>query len=117
QPAVDSESRGRRDHRRDALARAARALPAARLAWKTGDFAQVRALVSPLEADLDYLDADQAVELAVLLGGAHIAYDAEDLALACFKRALDRQAQHALRRYDTSPKILAVWQKAGGPIE
>jgi nucleoid-associated protein YgaU len=117
QPALDAESKARRDHRRDASAQAARALPAARLAWKDGDFAQVKAVVMPLEPDLDYLDADQAVELAVLLGGAHVAYDAEDLALACFKRALDRHAQHALRRYDISPKILAVWQKAGGPVE
>jgi hypothetical protein len=117
QPVLDAESRARRDHRRDALARAARVLPAARLAWKTGDYAQVKALVVPLEAELDYLDADEAVELAVLLGSAHIAFDAEELALACFRRAIDRQAQHALRRYDTSPKILAVWQKAGGPIE
>jgi len=117
QPPLDAESRARRDHRRDALGRAARALPAARLAWKDGDFAQVKAVVTPLEPDLDYLDADQAVELSVLLGSAHVAYDAEDLALTCFKRALDRQAQHPLRRYDTSPKILAVWQKAGGPVE
>jgi LysM repeat protein len=117
QPALDAESRARREHRRDALTRGARALPAARLAWKNGDFAQVKAVVTPLEPDLDYLDADEAFELAVLLGCAHIAYDADDVAMTAFKRALDRQGQHALRRYDYSPKILAVWQKAGGTIE
>jgi len=42
---------------------------------------------------------------------------ADDLAVAAFKRAIDRQAQCALRRYDYSPKILAVWQKAGGQVE
>jgi hypothetical protein len=117
QPPLDAESRARRDHRRDALARAARALPAARLAWKAGDFAQVKDGLTRLEPDLDYLDTDDAVELGVLLGAAHVAFDETEPALACFKRALDRQAQHALQRYDYSPKVLAVWQKAGGPIE
>lgn len=117
QPALDAESRARRDHRRDAIGKAVRALPAARLAWKDGDFAQVRTVLTPLEVDLDYLDADEAVEIAVMLGAAHVAFDAEEPALACFKRALDRRPQHALRRYDQSPKILAVWQKAGGSVE
>ena len=69
------------------------------------------------EPDLDYLDASQAVDIAVLLGAAHVAYEDAESATVCFKRALDRQAQHALRRYDYSPKILALWQKAGGPVE
>ncbi len=117
QPPLDPESRARRDHRREALARAARALPAARLAWKAGDFAQVKDGLTRLEPDLDYLDTDDAVEVDVLLGAAHIAFDETEPALVCFKRALDRQAQHALRHYDFAPKVLAVWQKAGGPIE
>jgi LysM repeat protein len=117
QPPVDTESRARRDHRRDAEARAARALPAARMAWTAGDFAAVVTQLAPLEADLDFLDTDQAVEVAVMLGAAHVAFDEAEPALACFKRAIDRRAQHALRRYDHSPKVIAVWQKAGGPIE
>ncbi|HEX3760669.1 MAG TPA: LysM peptidoglycan-binding domain-containing protein [Kofleriaceae bacterium] len=117
QPPLDAESRARRDRRREALARAARALPAARLAWKAGELAQVKDGLSRLEPDLDYLDTDDAVELAVMLGAAHVAFDETEPALACFKRALDRQAQHVLRRYDHAPKVLAVWQKAGGPIE
>jgi LysM repeat protein len=117
QPPLDAEARARRDRRRDAVARAARALPAVRLAWKAGDVAAVKDGLTRLEPDLDYLDTDDAVELGVLLGAAHVAVDEAEPALACFKRALDRQAQHALRRYDFSPKVLAVWQKAGGPIE
>lgn len=117
QPPLDPESRARRDHRRDALARAARALPTARLAWKSGDFAGVKAALIPLDPDLDYLDTGEVVEIGVLLGAAHVAYDDIEAALACFKRVLDRQAQHVLRRYDHSPKVLAVWQKAGGPVE
>lgn len=117
QPPLDAESKGRRDHRRDATARAARALPAARLAWSTGDFDGVRKALLPVEPDFDYLDTADAVEVGVLLGAAHVAYDETDAAMACFKRVIDRQGQHALRRYDHSPKVLVVWQKAGGSIE
>jgi LysM repeat protein len=116
-PPLDVESRARREHRREAMARAAKALPAARQAWKDGDFAAVKSALAPFEPDLDYLDARDAVELGVLLGAAHVAYDETEAALAMFKRVLDRQTNHALRRYDTSPKILDVWQKAGGAIE
>jgi len=117
QPGLDTESRARAERRREATGRAARALPAARLAWKTGDFAAVKTVLVPIEPDLDYLDASQAVDIAVLLGAAHVAYEDAESATVCFKRALDRQAQHALRRYDYSPKVLALWQKAGGPVE
>jgi hypothetical protein len=63
------------------------------------------------------LDAGEAVDVGVLLGAAHVAYDDAELALATFKRVIDRQSQTTLRRYEYSPKILAVWQKAGGQIE
>ena len=116
-PALDAESKARRDHRHEAAARAARALPAARQAWKDGDFAGVKGALARLEPDLDYLDTGEAVEIGVLLGAAHVAYDDAEPALAAFKRVVDRQAQHALRRYAYSPKVLAVWQKAGGSIE
>jgi LysM repeat protein len=116
-PALDAESKARRDHRREAAARVARALPAARQAWKDGDFAGVKGALAQLEPDLDYLDTGEAVEVGVLLGAAHVAYDDTELAMASFKRVVDRQAQHALRRYEVSPKILAIWQKAGGQVE
>jgi hypothetical protein len=116
-PALDVESRARREHRREAMARAAKALPSARQAWKDGDFAAVKSTLAPFEPDLDYMDAQDAVELGVLLGAAHVAYDETEPAIAMFKRVLDRQANHVLRRYDTSPRILDAWQKAGGQIE
>jgi len=116
-PALDAESKARRDHRREASARVARALPAARQAWKDGDYAGVKGALAQLEPDLDYLDASEAVDVGVLLGAAHVAYDDAELALASFKRVVDRQAQHTLRRYEYSPKVLAVWQKAGGLVE
>lgn len=116
-PALDAESKARRDHRREASARVAKALPAARQAWNDGDYAGVKRALAQLEPDLDYLDTSEAVDVGVLLGAAHVAYDDAELALATFKRVVDRQAQHVLRRYEYSPKILAVWQRAGGPVE
>jgi LysM repeat protein len=116
-PALDADSKARRDHRREASARVAKALPAARQAWKVGDYAVVKGTLAQLEPDLDYLDTSEAVDVGVLLGAAHVAYDDNELALAAFKRVIDRQAQHVLRRYDYSPKILAVWQKASGQVE
>jgi LysM repeat protein len=116
-PALDPDSKARRDHRREASARAAKALPAARQAWKVGDFAGVKAALAQLEPDLDYLDTSEAVDIGVLLGAAHVAYDDAELALATFKRVIDRQPHYTLSRYQYSPKILAVWQKAGGELE
>jgi hypothetical protein len=116
-PPLDTESRARREHRREAMARAAKALPAAREAWKNGDFTEVKTTLAPLEGDLDYLDARDAAEIGVLLGSAHVAYEDAEAALATFKRVIDRQASHVLSRYDTSPRILEVWQKAGGRVE
>jgi len=116
-PPLDTESRARREHRREAVGRAARALPAARQTWRDGDFAAVKAALAPLDNDFDYLDSSDAVEIGVLLGSAYVANDEGEAALAAFKRVLDRQQGHVLHRYDTSPKILEVWQKAGGKVE
>jgi hypothetical protein len=117
QPPLDAESEARRDRRRNATAKAAKALPAAKLAWRMGDYAAVKAALGALEPDLEYLDTSDAVEAGVLLGATYIAHADTELALAIFKRVLDRQSQHVLRRYDHSPRILAVWQAAGGSVE
>jgi LysM repeat protein len=117
QPTLDADARARAGRRSEAMARAVRALPAARQAWRDGDFAGVKATLAPLEPDLDYLDADMAVDTAVLLGAGHAAYNENDLAVACFQHAVDRQHQRALQRREYSPKILALWQKAGGTVE
>ena len=53
----------------------------------------------------------------MLLGSAYVAFDETEPALAAFKRVIDRQPSHALRRLDHSPKVLAVWTKALGLIE
>ncbi|MGH9886023.1 MAG: LysM peptidoglycan-binding domain-containing protein, partial [bacterium] len=74
-PPLDTESRARREHRREAVGRAAKALPAARQTWRDGDFAAVKAALAPLDNDLDYLDSSDAVEIGVLLGSAYVAND------------------------------------------
>jgi hypothetical protein len=117
QPPLDTESKARRDHRREASAKVARALPAARQAWKAGDYGAVKATLGELASDLDYLDIGDAVDVGVLLGAAQVAYDDIDAALTTFKRVLDRNARHVLHRYDSSPKLVAVWQRAGGQVE
>lgn len=116
-PPLDAESKVRRDHRRAAVAKVAKAMPAAQQAWKDGDFEGVKTTLAPLEADLDFLDAHDAVEVTMLLGAAQIAFGDLETATASFKRALDRQPNYTLQRYDASPKVLAVWQKAGGHVE
>jgi hypothetical protein len=117
QPPLDTESKARRDHRREASAKVARALPAARQAWKNGDYGAVRTTLGELASDLDYLDTGDAVDAGVLLGAAQVAYDDGDAALATFKHVLDRNSHHVLRRYDCSPKLVAAWQRAGGQVE
>lgn len=116
-PPPDAAAKARRDHRRDATAHVARALPAARQAWKTGDYAGVRTALGDLEPDLDYLDTGDAVEVGVMLGATQVAFDHEDAAAALFKRVLARQGSHVMRRYDCSPRIVAVWQRVGGQVQ
>jgi hypothetical protein len=117
QPPLDTESRARRDHRREATARIAKALPAARQAWKDGDYAEVKTALGGLTADLDYLDAGDAADAGVLLGKAQLAFDEADAAVATFKHVLDRQPRYLLRRYECAPKLIAAWQRVGGQVE
>jgi len=117
QPAPDAASKARRDHRRDASGRVVKALPAARQAWKGGDYAGVKAVLTDLEPDLDYLDTVDATDVGVLLGATHVAFADETRAMAMFKRVIDRQPHYVLKRYDWSPRVLAVWEKAGGQVE
>jgi LysM repeat protein len=117
QPVPDAASKTRRDHRRDATARVARALPTARQAWKDGDYAGVKTALGELGPDLDYLDAADASDVGVLLGAAYVAYSDDEHAIAAFKRVLDRQPHCVLKRYDWSPRVVALWEKSGGTAE
>lgn len=106
----DAESQARIAKRAEQMARANQALPAARSAWREGDFAAVKRELT--KVDLDYLDTALAVEIGVLLGASYIAFDDTDSALATFGRVLERSPDYQLADYDHSPKVRAVWQRA-----
>jgi hypothetical protein len=114
-PPPDAESKLRRDKRRDNTKAAATAIPIARHAWKIGDYATVKK--SLVDIDLAFVEIGPAIEAAVLLGSAQVAFGDADGAQATFRKVLERKPSHTLRKIDHSPKILAVWAKADGPIE
>ncbi|MBS1123180.1 MAG: Peptidoglycan-binding lysin domain protein [Deltaproteobacteria bacterium] len=114
-PPIDAESKARREKRRASSELAANAIPSARHAWRTGDYATVKQLLA--EIDGAYLELGPAIEVDLLLGCAQIAFDETEPALATFRHIIDRKPGYALRKLDHSPKILAVWTKAGGLVE
>lgn len=116
-PALDADSRKRLDVQHRARERAAKALPAARQAWREGDFAGVKEALAEVESELDYLDEKQAADAGVLLGATHVAHNDAKLALVAFKRVLQRRPTHQLGAYLYSPKVLAAWKEAGGTVE
>ncbi len=115
-PAVDAEAKARRDRQHEAQARAITAIPAARHAWHDGDFAGVKAALSEVELDVDYLDTPQAIEVGLLLGSMHVAHGDTKPALEAFKRALERRSTYQMNPYYFPPKIQAVWKEAGGTV-
>lgn len=115
-PAIDAEAKARRERKAEAQARAIKILPGARQAWREGDFAQVKAALSEIELDVDYLDTAEAVEVGVLLGAMHVAYGDTKPALEAFKRVRERKPAHQLDPYFYPPKILAVWKEADGKV-
>lgn len=96
-------------------ARVKTALPRARKAEAAGDFDGVTAELADI--DLDYLDADVAAEVGLLLGEATLADDQLPLTIATFKRVLARKPSIVLDVYTYSPKVRDAWKKAGGAVE
>ena len=115
-PSIDAEAKARRDRQREAQVRASKSLPAARLASREGDFAGVKAALSSVELDVDYLDTAQAVEVGLLLGSMHVAHGDKEPALEAFKRILERRSSYQMDPYYFPPKIQAAWKEAGGTI-
>jgi LysM repeat protein len=113
-PPPDAESQARVRKRHDMQELTASALPDARAAWRSGDYATVKRVLTPI--DTDFLDAEAAVEVGVILGSCYIAFGDVDSALATFRRVIERKPQHALSAYDVSPKIREVWKRAGGVV-
>ena len=111
-PPVDAESKARLDKRRAMIDAAASALPRAQAAWRRGGYGDVKREL--IELDLDVLDADRAAAIGALLGGAYVALGDEDSAMATFRRVIERAPRTTLSPYRYSPRIQAVWKKAGG---
>jgi LysM repeat protein len=114
--AVDADAKARRDEQHKAGTDAARALPIARTAWLAADFAGVKAALEPLAPRVDYLDTAQVVEVCLLLGKAHLAFDETQPAVDAFKRVLARKPSHMVSAYSESPKVIEAWKQAGGRV-
>ncbi|HTM20046.1 MAG TPA: LysM peptidoglycan-binding domain-containing protein [Kofleriaceae bacterium] len=113
-PAPDAEEQALVDKRRRMQELATRALPEARAAWHEGDYHLIRNELTKIE--LEYVDGDTAMALGLLLGGAYVAFDDDDSALALFRKLVARDREHALDAAQVSPKIRRVWQLAGGKV-
>ncbi len=115
-PSIGAESKARRDRQHKAQDKAATAIPAAKQAWRDGDYVELKAALAEVELDIDYLDLAQAVDVGVLLGSLHVAFNDTKPAHEAFKRVLERKPTHQLTPYLHSPKVLAVWKEAGGTL-
>jgi LysM repeat protein len=115
-PPIDADSNKRREKQKKAQTHAATALPAAKIAWRDGDFSLVKDTLAGIEQDVDYLQTSQAVEIGVLIGAMHLAFGDEKPALEAFKRVLERKPGHLLSPYYYAPKVIALWKEAGGAV-
>ena len=116
-PPLDQDSQARDKQRREATALAQTALPAAHTAWLQGDFARVKEALAPLADKTDFLDTDTAIDVDLLLGKAHVAFDDTPLAIAAFTRVLARRPRYELSPYHDSPKVLEAWHKAVSQLQ
>jgi LysM repeat protein len=114
-PALDAESKQRREAKREAGELASTSLPKAWQAWRTGEVKQIEPLL--VKVDIDYLDTNQAVEVAILRGLAAVADGNTDLAKENFKAAHGRKESFVMRKFDYSPKIIELWTAAGGSTD
>lgn len=113
-PPADKQAQERSEKRRRMQEQAADALPSARASWRQGEYGAIKREL--IDIDPDFLDAEMAVDVGVLLGCAYVATGDADSAIAAFKRVLERQPKHTLDTYTYSPKIRDLWQRAGGSI-
>jgi LysM repeat protein len=114
-PPTDADAKTRQAMRRTAGEDAAKALPRAWQAWRSGESSEIESLLSKLK--IDFLDTDPAVQVQMLRGLAHIAEGKVDIAIEDFKKLRERKKEHVLRKFDYSSKILAIWEQAGGKVE
>ncbi|MBK9032645.1 MAG: LysM peptidoglycan-binding domain-containing protein [Myxococcales bacterium] len=113
-PPVDAESKARTQKREQMMEIATRALPRAADAWRAGAYADVKREL--IAVDLDFVDGDRAAALGQLLGAAYVALGDEVSARAAFQRVIERRPRTTMSVYWYSPRIVAVWTKAGGQL-
>jgi hypothetical protein len=113
-PPVDAESKARTQKREQMMELASQALPRATDAWRAGAYADVKREL--IAVDLDFVDTERAAKLGLLLGAAYVALDDEVSARASFQRVLERRPRTTMSTYRYSPRIVAVWKKAGGQL-
>jgi LysM repeat protein len=114
-PPTDDSSKERSEKLDATRAQVKTSLPRAKKALAAGDYVGVKAELADI--DLDYLDADVAVEVGLLLGEATIAFDDLPITLATFKRVIARKPGLVLDGYYYSPKVRDAWKKAGGAVD
>jgi LysM repeat protein len=115
-PAIDAEANARRAEQKQAAAKAQTALLRARTSWLRGDFADVRSALVGVAKELDYLDAETATAVGVLLGKAYVAFDDTTSAVAIFAEVLARSS-YQMSAYAESPKVIAAWKQASGHVQ
>jgi len=111
-PPVDAESKARIQKREQMTELASRALSRATDAWRGGAFSDVKREL--IAVDLDFVDGERAAALGQLLGAAYVAMGDEVSARAAFERVIERRPRAVMSTYRYSPRIVAVWTKAGG---
>jgi LysM repeat protein len=114
---ADDDAARRRARQRAADEAALAALPLAREAWSQGRFDKVIELLNQEALDLDYLDVQRAIEVGLLLGKAYVAVNLDASAIEEFQKVLRRKPDHALAAFADSPKVCALWKRAGGKID
>jgi len=114
-PPSDPDAKRRQALRRTMASGAASAVPLAWQAWRAGDYAVIEKLL--LKIEVDFAEPKHALDVHLLLGLAHAAEGKAELAVDDFKKALTLRPGHVLRKFDYSPKVLGVWEKAGGKSE
>jgi len=117
-PPIDADASSRRQKQQAAMATAATALPAARVAWRAGNYEEIEHQLVDLESsDRDYLPMPVASEIGILLGCAYVAFGNDAAAMAAFQHVRERDRAVKLDRYHYSPKILEVWEKVDGKVD
>jgi LysM repeat protein len=86
-------------------------LPRLRQHVLTGHYTEAVALGNRL-LGAGELTGNQVVTIERELGTAYVALEREDLAVASFRNALDRQPDMILDSMDTSPRVLAAFNRA-----